>query len=88
MKIIKINSCEDCPYTTINQYTGAMTCIHKDRAIPKGRELFIPVWCPLEDASQQDFSADLPCTCPKNSLGIVMVRAHDCPKHGNKELRR
>jgi hypothetical protein len=54
MKIIKVNSCKECPYCRMyaaNSYYCRNTANYR---ILDNREN-LPVWCPLEDEEQHDF---------------------------------
>ena len=46
MKIIKVETCGDCPYCSYS-YNRVLRCSRADRKAVKRNT--IPTWCPLED---------------------------------------
>lgn len=56
IKIVEIDSCQDCPFFDNEYYMYAMTCVKLDRVMqytPEGSyELPIPQDCPLETKAE------------------------------------
>ena len=51
--------------------------LHGNQCVPHALE-----WINARIKEGSECEDDDDCTCPKNSLGIIMVQAHDCPVHG------
>jgi hypothetical protein len=66
--------------------TGSMWCWCAPVLMPDGvvvhKSIVQIIELAIHSAAQQGVQADLPCTCPKSSIGFVEFATHDCPMHG------
>ena len=55
-KIIRIESCDECPFCLCHIVTNEYTCSHKRRIYPLGQPIYkisiIQDWCPLPGEEQ------------------------------------